>query len=226
MKKALILFAKVPRPGYVKTRLQPDLSADEAGRLYRAFLLDTLQVTAPIKGVTRVMGCDPNSEDPFFQELSEAHGLVLINQSGEDLGSRMQNAMGEVRQMGFSQTVIIGTDSPTLPTGYIEEAFSLLQRFPVVLGPSTDGGYYLIGFSGDPPPIFDGIAWGTQEVLTQTIEKINENRIKAELLPFWYDVDTIQDLRFLERHLAYIRNRTGKSPAPETERLLKVLKLT
>jgi rSAM/selenodomain-associated transferase 1 len=228
-KNALILFAKVPKPGQVKTRLLPDLSAEQAGRLYRAFILDTLSSTAVLKGVKRLLACDPTRRAPFFKGLADRFELNLIDQIGEDLGARMRNALTEADRLGFDRAVIIGMDLPTLPAEHIEEAFRQLKKPPqvpsVVLGPSADGGYYLIGCTGPVPPIFDGIAWGTERVLEQTLARIAVRHLNATLLPFWYDVDTLQDLRFLAQHLNYLERKAGKPVAPETARVLKTLKL-
>jgi rSAM/selenodomain-associated transferase 1 len=225
VKKALIIFARVPKPGQVKTRLQPELSPDASSQIYLAFILDTLNATGSLKGVTRILGCDATRRDPFFIQLAERYDLVLIDQAGENIGARMRNAIAEAYRLGFGQAVIIGTDIPTLPADYVQDAFKLLKNCPLVLGPSADGGYYLIGCSGSVPPIFDGIGWGTEQVLAQTLQRIAENKLDAVLLPFWYDVDTIQDIRFLSQHLAYLERRTGKPVAPETSRVLKTLKL-
>ncbi len=225
VKKALIVFARVPKPGQVKTRLQPDLSPDTSSRIYLAFIRDVLAATASLKGVKRILGCDATRRDPFFIQLAERYDLVLIDQVGEDLGARMRNAIAEAYRLGFGQAVILGTDIPTLPVGHIQEAFKLLKKHSLVLGPSADGGYYLVGCSGSVPPIFDGIAWGTEQVLTQTLQRIAGSHLNAALLPFWYDVDTVQDLRFLSQHLAYLERWTGKPAAPETSRVLKTLKL-
>ncbi len=224
-KKALIIFAKVPKAGQVKTRLLPDLSPEQASQVYLAFILDTLSATASLKGVTRIMGCDSSRRDPFFKGLAERHDLVLIDQAGEDLGARMQNAITEAYRLGFAQAVIIGTDIPTLPLEYIREAFKQLKTHPVVLGPSLDGGYYLIGCSGSLPTIFDGISWGSKQVLTQTLARITDKNIDTMLLPFWYDVDTVHDIRFLSQHLVYLKRRVGKAVAPETLRVFSMLKL-
>jgi hypothetical protein len=221
----LIHFAKVPKPGQVKTRFQPALSPEASGRLALALMLDSLNATASLKGVKRILGCDPTRRDPFFIQLAERHGLQLIDQSGENLGARMRNAFEDAYRLGFDRAVILGTDLPTLPAGFVQEAFRRLKKQPLVLGPSLDGGYYLIGCSGSVPPIFDGIAWGTERVLTQTLRRINRGGLKAALLPFWYDVDTVQDLRFLSQHLACLKQETGRSAAPETARVLKTLKL-
>jgi len=228
-KKALILFAKVPKPGQAKTRLLPDLTPEQASQIYLAFILDTLSSTALLKGVKRILACDSTRRDPFFKGIAERFELILIDQIGEDLGARMRNALVEAHRLGFDPAVVIGMDLPTLPTDYIQEAFRQLKKHPqgplMVLGPSADGGYYLIGCSGPVPPIFDGIAWGTERVLTQTLARIADNHLHAALLPFWYDVDTLQDLRFLTQHLNYLEREAGKPVAPETARVLKALKL-
>jgi len=228
-KKALILFAKIPKPGQVKTRLLPDLSPEQASRIYRAFILDTLGSTALLKGVKRILACDPTRRDPFFKALAKRFGLTLIDQVGGDLGARMRNALVEVHRQGFDPAVLIGMDLPTLPTDHIQEAFRQLKNHSqgpsIVLGPSADGGYYLIGCSGLVPRIFNEIDWSTERVLTQTLARIEDNHLNAALLPFWYDVDTLQDLRFLAQHMRYLERKAGRPVAPETARVLKALKL-
>jgi len=209
----------------VKTRFQPALPPEASSRIYHAFILDLLYATASLKGVTRILACDSTRRDPFFKGLAERFGLTLIDQTGEDLGDRMRNAIAAADRLGFGQAVIIGTDIPTLPVDYIQEAFRRLKNHPLVLGPSADGGYYLIGCSGAVPPIFDGIEWGADQVLAQTLRRIADKNLNASLLPFWYDVDTLGDLRFLSAHLAYLERDSGKSVAPETSRVLKTLKL-
>lgn len=228
-KKALILFAKVPHPGQVKTRLLPDLSPEQASQIYRAFVQDTLSSTSGLKGVGRILACDPTRRDPFFKGLASRFELILIDQCGKDLGARMRNALADAFRLGFDRAVIIGMDLPTLPTDYIREAFRQLKKSPkgpsLVLGPSADGGYYLIGCTPPVPPIFDKIAWGTDRVLTETLARIADNKLTAVLLPFWYDIDTLQALRFLSQHLSYLERKAGRPVAPEIARVLKTLKL-
>jgi len=228
-KKALIFFARVPKPGRTKTRLLPDLSPDQAGRVAQALILDTLNATALLKGVKRILACDSTRRDPFFKGLADRFGLTLIDQEGSNLGDRMRNAIAEAFRLGLDPAVVVGTDLPTLPVASIQDAFKQLEKRsqtpPLVLGPSTDGGYYLIGCSGSVPPVFDGIDWGTERVLEQTLARIANNDLNLTLLPFWYDVDRLQDLRFLSEHLRYLERKTGKSVAPETARVLKMLDL-
>ena len=225
MNKTLILFAKAPYPGRVKTRLQPDVSPEQGCELYRAFVDDLLATTRSLKDVKRIMGCDPSQSDPYFEALSEKYPVDLMDQRGADLGERMRNAFEEIRERGNGPVVIIGTDSPTLPVEMIREAFSRLETHDLVLGPSRDGGYYLIGCARQVPPIFHDIPWGTGQVLEKTLRQVADSKIKCALLPFWYDVDTIEDLRFLSAHLNYL-NQQGDGPvAVETAQIIKELKL-
>jgi uncharacterized protein len=224
VRKALIFFSKLPRAGFVKTRLLPELTPEQANRIHLGFILDTLRSSRSMKGITRIISCDPTRRDPFFQRLAKQFRLVLMDQAGEDLGARMRNAFAEVRRRRFDAAIIVGTDCPTLPAEYIMEAFKLLRKHSLVLGPSIDGGYYLVGCTGEPPAIFDGIEWGTEHVLRQTLERISEKKMDAVLLPFWYDIDSFKDLRFLSEHLRYLERRTGKPVAPETSRNLRSLR--
>ena len=224
MKKALILFAKTPRPGAVKTRLQPGLSPKDAAELYRAFILDLLKASTRLRGLTRILGCDPTQKTPFFQALADHEKLKLINQKGRNLGERMKNAIKTANRMGYGRVVIIGTDSPTLPMALIRKAFKLLDRNDLVIGPSFDGGYYLIACSKPISGIFQGIAWGADQVLSTTMKKVVDQRIKCELLPFWYDVDTIQDLRFLKDHLNFMNRDRSSKIAPQTISIIRTLR--
>jgi len=111
---------------------------------------------------------------------------------------------------GYSRVVLIGTDMPTLPLSYLQEVFSLLEDHPVVLGPSLDGGYYLIGLQAMLSEIFEDIDWGTNQVYSQTVERLDLIKIKPACLLPWYDVDTLEDLDFLIAHLNLLRSCTDE----------------
>ena len=120
---------------------------------------------------------------------------------------------------GVRATVLVGTDSPTLPLEFVDQAFDRLEGAEVVLGPATDGGYYLVGCAGRVPPIFEGIAWGESRVLAETIARLSDPACRLAMLPPWYDVDTLDDWRMLVGHLAALR-RAGIDPrAPNVEAL-------
>lgn len=221
--EALILFTKAPRPGHVKTRLQPPLSPQAAADLYRAFVLDILSAAKALSGVTLIVACHPSRSDPFFSRLADQFGVELIDQEGEDLGLRMRRALESAGRRGFFRTVLIGTDSPTLPMTFVREAFNRLNKHELVLGPSRDGGYYLIGCRDRVPPLFENMPWGSEAVLTRTLERVNELKLDCGLLPLWYDVDTPADLRWLAAHLDLLE-RGGEGPVPaETIRTMRWL---
>ena len=203
--EALVLFAKVPVPGKVKTRLFPCLSPEEASRLYQAFVWDAVAKAAQLRdrrGVVVSIAAYPSSNDPFFHQLRQEYGLELSDQEGDDLGERMGCAVKGLLARGSERVVLIGSDSPTLPTRFLDLAFDLLGSSPVVLGPSFDGGYYLVGLSRWIPEIFEDIPWSTGVVLERTLQKIRELGLGCEILPAWHDVDDPEGLRLLIAQMA------------------------
>lgn len=220
MAKTLIIFAKAPFPGKVKTRLQPDLPPSFSSRLQEAFVRDAIALAGDIKGVRLFLACSPDVEDPLFQDIARRERVELMVQQGADLGERMEAAIRSRMAGGDRRVVIIGTDSPTLPRQYLEEAFDRLEKTELVLGPSCDGGYYLVGVSVLLPELFRGIPWGTGDVLWMTLQRVRERGIRVSLLPFWYDVDTLTDLRFLVHHL-HLLSLNGERVPRHTTQLLE-----
>ena len=169
-KKALVLFARDPALGQVKTRLQPLLGAETALELYTCFLRDSIDKISTVAGAELFVGVYPSVSSAFFAKLSAGKAMGIFTQEGADLGARMQNAFLKFLGEGFRKVVIIGSDSPTLPVSYIEMA--LASAKDVMVGPSSDGGYYLVGMNGRLTEIFSGVAWGTGRVLPQTLERL------------------------------------------------------
>ncbi|HET9846142.1 MAG TPA: TIGR04282 family arsenosugar biosynthesis glycosyltransferase [Nitrospira sp.] len=199
---ALVIFAKAPVPGGVKTRLCPPLTADEAATIHGTFVLDTLErtkaaVTKLKLHADRYLACAPSSSLAFFRILEERQAVSLIEQEGEDLGARMNRACETLFQRGYQQVLIVGTDVPSLPLDYYRQALDQLERHDVVVGPALDGGYYMIGLKKLLPALFQGIPWSTDRVLTMTREKAVDMGLRVALLPEWRDVDTLEDLRVL-----------------------------
>ena len=128
--------------------------------------------------------------------------MKIFQQQGSDLGEKMRSAFADRFKEGYDKVVIIGSDSPSLPGCYIDKAFATSKD--LVLGPSADGGYYLIAMSRKVFEVFGGVAWGTEKVLEETLKKVEDANISLELLPVWYDVDLPEDLKFLKTHLALI----------------------
>jgi uncharacterized protein len=168
----------------------------------------------------RVLAYTPPTADSFFAEISKGR-FRLLPQTDGDLGRRMASFFAEQFRTGAAAAVLVGTDSPTLPLPFIRQAFQELERADVVIGPSTDGGYYLLGCAHRVPPLFDGIPWSTSRVLSATLTSLRDPAWRLALLPLWYDVDTLDDWRMLQGHVAAQR-RAGSDPdVPNTERLLQ-----
>lgn len=199
---ALVIFAKAPIAGQVKTRLCPPLTPDEAATLHGSFVIDMLERTkvAAIKlklPIDRYLACAPSSTLVFFQIMEERQSVKLIDQVGDDLGARMEQAFATLFGKGYQRVFIVGTDVPSLPLDHYKQALALLDTHDVVLGPALDGGYYLIGLKRPRPELFAGIAWSTDRVLAATQEKAASLGLKLALIPSWRDVDSIDDLQAL-----------------------------
>jgi rSAM/selenodomain-associated transferase 1 len=201
-KAALAIFAKAPVPGEVKTRLFPYFSPQRAAQLQQAFILDTLSRLKPAGDIKRCLACYPSSTDAFFKQLHRDHQIELLDQQGGDLGERMYSAVRMLMDRGYRRVVLVGTDIPTLPLTCLEKAFEALHRCPVVLGPSRDGGYYLIGLSLCIPELFEGIPWSTEKVFDLTLRKVRELGYECEILPSWFDVDDMKGLNTLRDQLS------------------------
>ena len=220
----LIVFAKNPIPNQVKTRLLPGVSPEQAASLYRAFLMDWCETLAELSNVDLVVAYTPPESLPDLQALI-ADDVNYIPQIGTDLGARLTSATQWASKNGYEKILLVGSDSPTLPLSYISQAISGLDSRDIVIGPSVDGGYYLIGFSSKNlnvivPFIFQEIAWSTAHVFRQTVERIHTIKATLKLLPPWYDVDTPEDLAFLQAHLSAMRLADGTVQAIRTESLL------
>lgn len=188
MECALIAFAKPPVPGAVKTRLTPFLTPEEAARLYQAFLADSLEQYAQLDVPVRLYWAGGRETLP--REISLC-GASVHEQLGADLAARMHAAFVESFQAGFRRVVIIGTDNPTLPTKYVRFAFEALTKADaVVLGPSDDGGYYLLGMTRFYPELFQGMRYSHARVFDETLYRAEQTPAHITVLPRWYDVDT------------------------------------
>lgn len=199
---ALVIFAKAPVAGQVKTRLCPPLTPDEAATLHGSFVLDTLEQTKAAIGklklpLVRYLACAPSSTLVFFKIMKERQGVELIEQVGEDLGARMHQAFETMFVRGYKRVIIVGTDVPSLPLDHYKQALSLLDRNDLVLGPAFDGGYYLIGMTKPAPSLFDQIPWSNDRVFALTREKADALGFSTGLIPAWRDIDTIDDLHAL-----------------------------
>jgi uncharacterized protein len=200
MRRALVIVGKAPRPGRVKTRLVPPLSIEAAAALSGAFLLDTIE-TALSLGWECVSLIHPAEADegPLLRELVPP-GVEVRTQAGAGLGDALRGAFADHFARGFERVVLVDSDSPTLPRRILEDAGRGLARHDVVLGPSLDGGYYLLGLRERRDALFEDIAWSTARVYRQTLERASGLRVLG--LPEWYDVDVAADLEYLRAEVA------------------------
>ena len=227
MKTCVIVFAKNPVPNQVKTRLIPTLTPEHATILYTAFLTDWCEILAKLSGVDLIVAYTPIDAESDLQALI-GEDATYIPQMGTDLGERLTSATRWAVGQEYTKILLVGSDSPTLPISYISEAFIQLDSRDIAIGPSTDGGYYLIGFSAwnvktTVPFVFENIAWSTADVFQQTVTRIRSVKATVGLLPPWYDIDTAEDLVFLYAHISATRLAGGTVQAVRTESLLMEL---
>ena len=196
----LLVVAKQPAPGQTKTRLCPPLTHTQAADLYDCFLRDTLSTMRHVPDVRRVIGYLPEDAQGYFRQLAPDMGLSP--QRGASLGERLDHLLTEALRGGSQRAVIMDSDSPTLPPAYLCQAFEELVDADVVLGPTRDGGYYLIGMKQPQPGLLREVQMSTPRVLADTLALAETNGLTVSLLPTWYDVDTIGELNQLEGEMA------------------------
>jgi len=192
--RCLIIFAREPLPGRVKTRLAADVGDRVAAELYEAMLQDVLEISRGLTGIESVVFWDCATGS--LPLLADRFGCQSRTQADGDLGQRMQAAFEEMFAAGFTSCCIIGSDAPDLPPAWIERAFEILEsgQGDVVFGPSSDGGYYLLGLKQLQPRLFRDIAWSSPLVLRQSLAAAQAVGAATQLLPIWHDIDTLQDL--------------------------------
>ncbi|MGB7876415.1 MAG: TIGR04282 family arsenosugar biosynthesis glycosyltransferase [Anaerolineales bacterium] len=196
----LLVVAKQPAPGQTKTRLCPPLTHDQAAGLYDCFLRDTLNIMRKVPDVRCTIGYLPEDARAYFRQLAPDMGLTC--QRGESLGERLDHLLTEALLGGSQRAVVMDSDSPTLPAAYLSQAFEELVSADVVLGPTRDGGYYLIGMKQPQPHLLREVQMSTPRVLADTLALADASELTVSLLPAWYDVDTVGDLHQLEDEVA------------------------
>ena len=199
MRRALIVVGKAPIPGRTKTRLVPPLSADAAAALYRGLLLDTLQLAHSL-GWECISLVHPRGDAPLLRGL--VPGVRLLEQPGEGLGPALRFAFERHFRDGCDTVTLIGSDNPTLPVELVWDAQDALAGgHDLSIGPSLDGGYYLIGMRQPHLGVFDHVDWSTSRVYAQTLERAADLRLQVHAVQEWYDVDEPRDLERLLREL-------------------------
>ncbi len=196
----ILVFAKAPVPGQVKTRLITHYGGWGAVSLYKAMLRRNLSLLQQMRFCPVQLWCAPHSRNPFFAACRRDYGLKLRVQQGADLGQRMNNALRSVLAE-YQSALVIGGDCISLSKHDIRFALAALASGKdAVLGPAEDGGYVLIGLRRPCPRLFRGIAWGGSRVLAQTRQRLRHSRLNWVELPVRWDVDRPADVRRLKRH--------------------------
>jgi uncharacterized protein len=220
-------MTKAPRAGQVKTRLTPPLTQAEAAALNICFLRDTARaISIAAKGIARGIAVyTPVDAAADYAGILPAE-FDLLPQRGETLSERVIFAMEDLFQMGFASVCLINSDSPTVPAQVFAEAASVLTQpeETLVLGPSSDGGYYLIGLRKLHRALFENISWSTESVIQQTLERAGQLNLKIHRLPTWYDVDDRKTLhRLCDEFFGSPEGTALGYPAPATREFLEAL---
>jgi len=195
--RCLVIFVKYPEKGKVKSRIVFGGDDGHVADLYRCFIEDLLKSFSS-GHYEFLIAFDPPEKEKDIKDLF-GKDLSYMPQAGADLGIRMYNALATCFAQGFQSVVLIGSDSPDLPQRIIEEAFQSLQSHDAVIGPTYDGGYYLIGFSNGSfaASFFENIAWSTDGVYAETVGRFDKEGVSFHVLPRWRDIDTVDDVRAL-----------------------------
>jgi len=188
------MFAKYPEKGKVKSRLSPHWDESVIVRLYRCFIEDLLDRLSGGDYQFKIAYHPREKKSDFVRQFGDT--FSYMPQIGDDLGERMHNAFRQCFTESCRFVVIIGSDSPDLPLRIIRDAFQAIETYGAVIGPSIDGGYYLIGFSRESffPGIFEGITWGPDDVFKKTAQLLKDAGLQPYILPVWRDVDRPEDI--------------------------------
>ena len=201
----IAVMAKASRPGLSKTRLCPPLTFEEAASFNTAFLRDVaanIRAAGSATAFDGYMAFGPPGSEPFFQDILP-EDIGLLESWFPNFGDCLFNAITQQLERGHYAAVVLNSDSPTLPTSLLVETAEMLARpgDRAVLGPSTDGGYYLLGLKQAHRRMFDDIDWSTERVARQTLERAREIGLSVHTLPAWYDIDDADALRTVHAEL-------------------------
>ncbi|MFW6229821.1 MAG: TIGR04282 family arsenosugar biosynthesis glycosyltransferase [Halanaerobium sp.] len=204
MQAAVILMSRAPIAGETKTRLESHLTAEECADLHKAFLKDINSKFLNLKKVySRLdlyLSFTPEENQSLFKDIIAAD-FIRIPQRGKDLGERMYNAVADAYQKSGLPVIITGSDLPLLDLDIFTEALAGLKERDIVIGPSRDGGYYLLGMKKPEESLFNFEGWGDCSVLEKTIKEASRHNLRSHFLPEGSDVDTFKELLGLRSKL-------------------------
>ncbi len=217
MKRAIAVFTKVPIAGQVKTRMIPFLTQEQAAELQEYFLLDTLDLAMGINNSETIIAYTPKKALNDLKKRVKAQ-LKYIPQKGSETSERVYNVFKNLFSEGYTHILLIDADSPTLPQDLLNCAFNALEKNDLVIGPTVDGGCFLIGLKSLYEKIFCDINLGLVNTLHQTIDQ----GYRLYYVDTWYDIDTYEDLGFLAWHVEYLKKRGLRSPSRTVKFLEKL----
>jgi rSAM/selenodomain-associated transferase 1 len=228
---ALAVMIKAPRPGQSKTRLCPPLLPTAAAELSRCFYQDTAELLALVSSADPfgmpVAAYSPAGAETEFLGLVPSSAL-LLPQRNANFGERLRGVAEDLLTVGSEAVALIDSDSPTVPLAYYLELLNVLKADPqaAVIGPTDDGGYYVLGVRRASPQLFESITWSTPQVFAQTLAAAERAGLRVHVLPRWHDVDDVTGLQFLTREFqGELPERTGGFFAPRTRTFVNVLRL-
>ena len=218
MNNNILLFVKYPKNGGVKTRLAKSIGDAAAVSLYKCFVEDILSSLQGLNAHIWICYYPESAKDDMAVWLGSSYFYLL--QKGGNLGKRMQHCFKSSFDKGFEKTIVLASDIPEISENIINNAFKSLEYKDAVIGPSYDGGYYLLGFNKKSynTEIFDDISWGTNFVYEETLGKIESYKLRYSVLDKINDMDTIDDIRKFS-----IRNGKDLSRGLKTERCIEAL---
>jgi len=202
--KYLIIFAKEPQKGKVKTQLLGCLTKNNCLKLHKAFLRDTLDVARAVNCEKKIIAYEATNEPVYLKKIGK--DFSFYKQEGENLGERMHNAFELAQREGSSKVIVIGSDSPTILPEFIEEGFNLLTDNDIVLGPAKDRGFYLIGLKKPLPDLLKNIPWSAKNVFSRMLDNAAFLGKKVTKVKEWYDVNDKESLLYLSGILKYDKN--------------------
>jgi hypothetical protein len=211
MNRKLVIMAKAPRPGSVKTRLSTSLSVESATELYRCLLNDTIAMTQRLDHVEIAMMCPASDVEDLSLAVSSA--IPVVSQTGSGLAAALDSVFTQFASSGRPAVIAFNSDSPHLPVSALEAAFEVLETCDLVIGPTHDGGYYLVGARASHPGLFTSDGMGTATALEALLARASHLRLSVRVIDVFYDIDVAADLTQLAEELHLTPQRAPRTAA-------------
>jgi uncharacterized protein len=207
--RTLVVMAKAPRPGMVKTRLAQSLPVEAVTELYHCLLGDTVELARSLSGVEIAVMCPSSDVGKLACLTSDA--VQIVAQKGEGLAAGLTSVFAQFAAAGRRRVVAFNSDSPHLPASVLESAFETLVAFDIVVGPTHDGGYYLVGAKATHPTLFEGDSMGTRSALEALLARARGLQLSVGFTDPFYDIDVADDLVQLAAELKLVPARAPRT---------------